>query len=476
MRMLAALSTSLLFIAPALSIAQNASNSAEPSGIQDPSGGIEVPPQMAILSEAYALRSRDLLDAGQRVEAIAEALKGLPSDPALFSADDFVPARDALRNALRARVVRLPIVGLTAFQYSADGSRLLTSTADPSDLIAERDPLQLWDGVTGEPLATLLPPELSSTEGTAGITAEISADGSLIVGLGTDGTLRAWDPESGTLIEEHAAYDLAGDPDLLTFDPSHDGHWICTVARNDTVDLWSVSEFELIGTFDPGAAGSGVVPPANQSLPDGVEPSAISSSPGVNMAECLIDAEAGLVVALGYQFASGPDITLVNQGYIIRIDDFDDSARFSIAAPGFAVPLFLAYAPNAQLIYAAVGPAIHAFSAESGSFEGRLDLENVSQYGWVIDSEQETLAVLDVIGVTRYFDAATLAPVDTPPMPFDPPIVGVFDLDGNDSSGAWTHGGGPDWPEPPAGYAMLEYARALLPADLLEAVNAESIQ
>lgn len=111
--------------------------------------------------------------------------------------------------------------GLYYVAFSADGTRVLTASAD--------DTARLWDVQTGKPLVVFR----GHTDKV--FHADISPDGKLVVTASKDGTARLWDAASGDL---RAILKHAGEVRHAAFSPND--ALVVTSSRDHTARLWDL--------------------------------------------------------------------------------------------------------------------------------------------------------------------------------------------------------------------------------------------
>lgn len=104
--------------------------------------------QDVVQSELHAGRAQALLEQGQRLPAIAEALKGLPPGMADEDIQQFQLAYDTLYRAVRSNGVALPLDGRAArgMALSPDRSRVVIDVQFPDGMSS----LELWDAQSGK--------------------------------------------------------------------------------------------------------------------------------------------------------------------------------------------------------------------------------------------------------------------------------------------------------------------------------------
>ena len=154
---------------------------------------------------------------------------------------------DVLRNSLIAsrvrRVLRPGDGAVTAAEYSPDGSRVVTASADGS--------VRVFRARTGQELAAI------RHKGRA-TDASFSPDGLLIATAGSDRTARIW---SGAAAPARVLRHPAGVRDaVFTFDSAY----LATLADDAAVRVWDVDTGELLHTFaEPRAARRLVASPVS---------------------------------------------------------------------------------------------------------------------------------------------------------------------------------------------------------------------
>ena len=147
-------------------------------------------------------------------------------------------AATALRGLLRATYISLFVSEtghadlVQSAQFSPDGLRIVSASSDNT--------LRLWDGQSGESLATL--------EGHADLvqSAQFSPDGLRIVSASSDNTLRLWDGQSGEPLATLEGHTRA--VESAQFSP--DGLRIVSASSDNTLRLWDGQSGESLATLE----------------------------------------------------------------------------------------------------------------------------------------------------------------------------------------------------------------------------------
>jgi len=162
-------------------------------------GGVD-PAEAKRASQLKAKLSRERLALGDRKGAIVEALRALP-DP-LQDADmaAYAEAHEALYRAFRSRSLQLPVTGTVHPVYSRDGKRVATVSAELGSG-SRKEALKLWNVVSGEFIAELLPMARSGTDSSTLLPAAFSGDSRLIAHIDpVEGRPVVWDAATGTRV------------------------------------------------------------------------------------------------------------------------------------------------------------------------------------------------------------------------------------------------------------------------------------
>ncbi len=115
--------------------------------------------------------------------------------------------------------------------YSPNGRYIVSGSSDGT--------LRAWDANTGEPIGKLMLGHTDSINSVA-----ISPDSKLIVSGSSDGTLRVWDANSG---EPKGRPMIKHTDSVESVDISPDGQYIVSGSQDNTLQLWHVTTREPIG-------------------------------------------------------------------------------------------------------------------------------------------------------------------------------------------------------------------------------------
>jgi uncharacterized caspase-like protein len=162
-------------------------------------GGVD-PAHAQRASELKAAQSRDLLAKGERQQAIAVALQGLPEN---FNDDDIAKYRaayEALYWAVRSRSLKLPVQESVHTTFSLDGTRVATVSQQVGNA-GRKDALTLWS-TKGERIAELLSVERSGTIGSTLGPASFSKDSRWLTHIDpVDERPIVWAADSGSVFK-----------------------------------------------------------------------------------------------------------------------------------------------------------------------------------------------------------------------------------------------------------------------------------
>lgn len=193
------------------------------NGAVDPDAALKASQLKAEASEAALAK-------GDRRQAMALALQGLPANFTDQDIAKYPEAYEALYFAVRSRSVRLPTQGALHASFNKQGTVVATVSAEVGGS-SRKEALKIWDVETESLIAELLPVELSGTVASTLGPAQFSADGNKIFGVhGGTGRLSSWDTQTGrlskTLTNELRWSDIILPPKITV---SSSGRWIMTI-------------------------------------------------------------------------------------------------------------------------------------------------------------------------------------------------------------------------------------------------------
>ncbi len=223
---------------------------AAPAADLDPLRELAVFKSAAMADDAW-----EKLEGGDRLAALAEALKGLPAEATEDElSTHFAPALEALLHALRSRSIRLDLGGESWAVVSPDGSRLVTAPTNPA---GARRGVVLWNAEDGTEIAELLPAADSVQGGGAPLSAPaIDAQGRFVaVNAPKIDAVRIWRLSDGalhaTLPLPYDAYGMGmgttfvGERHLAAFGGSGGA------ARTGETVLWNIETGDRVHAVDP---------------------------------------------------------------------------------------------------------------------------------------------------------------------------------------------------------------------------------
>lgn len=218
-------------------------------------------------SENWARRSAALLAKGRREEAIAAALKGLPTGLEDEDFADFAAAHDALYSAMRDGNTWLPIKDeVFVYTKSPDG-RYLAAVGRRS---SHGYPTRVWD-VREKKIVLRLFTDADSTAMPYWASA-FSPDGRRFAFADKEGSIAVWDIDTR---EKASEFSYAGDNgatwlEVVEFSPT--GDRVLTLARDPrTIRIWDIVDGRFAATLASGDMESIVGQPVSEWSPGGVD-------------------------------------------------------------------------------------------------------------------------------------------------------------------------------------------------------------